>query len=50
MNKRNDSEEMSIRKLYSLILCMKDEVTRLGSALRALTNEMKGVKENGSSK
>jgi hypothetical protein len=42
LNKNTDNE-----KIYSLLLQLKEEVTRLSLQVRALKNELKGVKTGG---
>jgi len=42
LNKNTDNE-----KIYTLLLQLKEEVTRLTLQVKALKNEMKGVKTGG---
>ena len=42
MNKNADNE-----KIYTLLLQLKEEVTRLTLQVKALKNQMKGVKTDG---
>lgn len=34
-------------RIYTLLLALKDEVARLSSQVKALKNQLKGVKDNG---
>ncbi len=42
MNKNTDNE-----RIYTLLLQLKEEVTRLSLQVKALKNELKGVKTGG---
>lgn len=42
-----DTESISVRKLYALIIAMKEEMEKLRAAVRLLYNEIKERKNNG---
>ncbi|MBR3767931.1 MAG: hypothetical protein IKL10_06805 [Clostridia bacterium] len=47
MADKSNAESINLTRLYSLLLSLKDEVSRLNVQLKAMRNEMKGVTENG---
>lgn len=40
-------DNRDIQKIYSLLLSLKEEITRLSLQIKAIRTELKGVNDNG---
>lgn len=47
MTDKSVTEEISLKKIYALLLSLKEELQRQSSQLRALTSQQKGAEMNG---
>lgn len=47
MNDKHFTEEITLQKIYSLLLSMREEIQRLSSAVRGLSKDRKEVNTVG---
>lgn len=43
----DNTKSNELKKIYALLLSLKDELTRLSLEIRAVKSELKGVTKNG---